>query len=128
MGCQTKIIPTVTLANNGVTYIFDSTAGLTQTPAATAGTKRGKYVGFRINGALACTTQDTTLRLDYLKTDGTWDTGVSSTTITAGAARTDFDFLPRSPDYRVVIVNSATGPDALYIQAYLVKGDRSAGV
>ena len=127
MSCQTKIIPTVTLANNGITYIFDSTAGLTQTPTSTAGTKRGKYAGYRINGNLDATTQDVTLRLDYLKSDGTWQTGVSSTTITAGTPA-DFDFLPRSPDYRALILNGAAGPSALFIQAYLVEGDRSAGV
>lgn len=121
-----KITPTVTLANNGITYIFDSTAGLTQTPAATAGTYRGRYAGNRIVGNLKPTTQDVTLRMDYLNTAGTWDTGISSTAVTAGNTQ-DFDLLPRSPDYRVVIVNGATGPSALYAEAAIVSGDRSAG-
>lgn len=124
---QTKIIPTVTLANNGVTYIFDSTAGLTRTPASTAGPVRGKFAGYRISGNVGSTDQNVTLRLDYLQTDGTWQTGVSSTTITAGTPQ-DFDFLPRAPEWRAVLVNGAAGPTTLFVDAYLVEGDRSAGV
>lgn len=122
-----KMTPTVTLANNGITYIWDSTCGTIGTPASTtAGAFRGRYPGRRVAGNCNATTQNVTLRLDYLKTDGSWLTGVSSTTVTAGTAQ-DFDFLARSPDYRVVIVNGATGPSALYIESYLVTGDRSAG-
>lgn len=122
----TAITPTVVLSNSGITYVYDSTCGLIVAPTSTAGPYRGRTPGLRVAGNCNSTTQNVTLRLDYLKTDGTWLTGVSSTAVTAGTAQ-DFDFLARSPDYRVVIVNGATGPSALYIQAYLVKGDRSAG-
>ena len=130
MSSATQIpTPTVSLANSAVSVVFDSTYGLhTGTPSTTVvGGLRGKFANQRICGVVQSTTQNVTIRLDYLSAAGTWITSASTQAVTAATAQ-PFDWLPVAADWRVVIVNGGTGPSALTLDGIqLVRGDRASG-
>lgn len=126
MSSAGNFTPTVTLANNGVTVVYDTTYGFGRATSTTVvGPFRSRRANHRCAGSVTCTDQNVTLRLDGLE-NGAWVTGISSTTVTAGNTQ-PFDFLSRHPDWRVVIVNGATGPTTLVVEAQLIRGDRSPG-
>lgn len=121
----TKVVVTTSVANSATSTIFNSTYGLTTATTATGvGDWRSRYAGYRVVGSVTTGNQAVTLRLSGLE-NGAWVT-IQDTTVAATNTQT-FDFLPRHPDYRVIIVNGATGPSTLVAEAYLVKDDRSAG-
>ena len=105
--------PTLSLSNDALNILFDSTRGFASTPSSTVvGNFRGRFPRKRLAGWIVCATQNVTLRLDYLTEAGAWVTGAKSQTVTAGTDQ-PFDWLPVSADYRLVILNGATGPSAL---------------
>lgn len=122
--------PTPVLTAATVNILFDSTAGLTNTPSASAaGPLRGMFNNTRISGMVECLTQDTTLRLDYLDSAGSWTagTGAKSSTVTAGTPA-PFDWLAVTGEWRLVLVCGGTGPSAIkYDGITLVRGDRASG-
>jgi|GEM_PF-5076783 len=120
--------PTPSVANNAVSVVFDSTRSFASAPSSTTvGDFRGRHPSTRIAGVALCTDQNVTLRLDYLKSDGTWVTGAKSQTCTAGTDQ-PIDWLASASDWRVVVANGATGPTALTLYGWhITKGDRASG-
>lgn len=129
-----KCSPTLPTANQHV-VIFDTTRGCeTIANAASAqapGDHRRVFAGYRVKGAVACTTQNVTLKLELMTNpagttaatafeEDTTATSSGSVTITAGTTSL-IDWLPRTGDYRVRVVAGATAPDALTITLMLVK-------
>lgn len=120
--------PAVVLTNNGVSPLFDSTYSFCTAPSPTVvGPFRGRRINVRISGVVTSTTQNVTIRLDYLDASGSWVTGATTSAVTAGTP-TPFDYLPIAADWRVVILNGATGPSALTAYGLkLINGDRASG-
>lgn len=128
MASSTSFTPAApSLSNNAVNVIFDSTRGFVETPSSTVvGSFRGRFASKRVAGIIASTTQNVTARLDCLKSDGTWETGVTSQTVTAGTPQ-PIDWLPPTADYRVIEVNGATGPSALTFSSFQLIDSRVSG-
>jgi len=120
--------PTPSVSNNAVSVIFDSTHGVDDLPrwSSTAGGKRGKFQRRRIHGFIDCTDQNVTVRLDYLKADGTWATSAKSDTVTAGTTYV-LDWLPLAADWRLVTVNGGTGPTTLTFSPFNLTRNPEAG-
>lgn len=111
--------PSVTLANNGVSVVFDTTysANTASWVSTAAGTLRNQFPRWRIIGWILCTDQNVTARLDYLTDAGAWSTGAKSQTCTAGTEQ-PISWLANSTDWRLVVVNGATGPTTLTLNGF----------
>lgn len=128
--------PTMSLSNNGTTYLFDTTAPVGVAPAASyttrghgvamassaVGPERQKYQGIsKIITSVYTTGQNVTLKLDTLL-DGAW-VNAYSVTVTAGTP------LERVWDVggvecRAYVENGATGPTTSASALKLVMNDR----
>lgn len=101
---------TPTLANDGVTIVFDNTVdGQSTIPRADT-----------VSGAIYCTTQNVTLRVQAL-IGGTLRV-VKTTTVTAGTPL-HFSEPLHAPRSRVDILNGATGPGSLDVTAKIIVQD-----
>jgi hypothetical protein len=119
--------PAVSLSNNATNLVFDTTySANTASWTTTASTLRNMFLRHRIAGFVDATTQNVTVRLDYLKADSTWITSVTTQTVTAGTTQ-PIDWLPGSADWRVVIVNGATGPSALVLSGWHLSNNPVSG-
>jgi hypothetical protein len=127
-GRATKFTPaTASLSNNAVSPIFDTTYSFIATPSATVvGAYRGRHARKRIVGWVVCATQNVTVRLDYLTEAGAWVTGAKSQTVTAGTDQ-PIDWLANSADWRLVILNGATGPSALTLNGFHLTNNPNPG-
>ena len=122
--------PTLPTANQYV-IMLDSTRGLNTAVAnaaslgATAGTKRGKWAGQRVDFVVNCTTQDVTVvRQGW---NGAWVTVASgSATVTAGTPL-PIGWMPETPDWRIYVLAGGTAPATLSIVGTLTGGDRASG-
>jgi hypothetical protein len=120
--------PAVSLSNNAVSVVFDTTySANTATWASTVvGPLRNQFPRWRIIGWIVCATQNVTARLDYLTDAGAWVTGAKSQTVTA-ATDQPIDWLASSTDWRLVIVNGATGPSALTLNGFHLTNNPNPG-
>jgi hypothetical protein len=119
--------PAVSLSNNAVNVVFDSTYGFIGVPSSTVvGPYRGRYSRVRIIGWIVCATQNVTARLDYLTAAGAWVTGAKSQAV-AAATDQPIDWVASSTDWRLVIVNGATGPSALTLNGFHLTNNPDSG-
>ena len=121
--CETvPLKPTLTVANNGVSYIFDMTVNGGESPGATPGSSRD-WMGGRLRGTVKAETQAVTVRF-YLLTDnasasGDWELDTNapgsggSLTVAAGSTQ-PFDWKINGIG-RADILNGATGPSDLTV-------------
>jgi hypothetical protein len=122
--------PTPVLTDSATNLIFDSTYAMSgRAPSTTVvGPNRGRFARYRIGGYISCSTQNVTLRLDYLTSAGAWDSSPAvSATVTAGTPL-PFDYLPIAADWRLVEVNGGTGPSALTFNGIFLSDNPNPGV
>ena len=136
-------LPTLSITNDAVNYLWDSTApigvapgasytnyghGLTAQKSTTLGPLRRQYPDLiAIQVQVSCTTQNVTLyyatALQSATTWTIWNGSGSGQTVTAGTPLEEtFDCW--GIESRVYITNGATGPDALAASLKLIIGDR----
>lgn len=123
---RTFFIPAVSVANNAVNVLVDSTNGfVSATPASLVpGPFRGRWANMGIKGTIAATGQNVTINLEALTgsagTSGDWEIESSGTvTVTAGTTYT-LRWCPTAPDFRLREVNGGTGPTTLVCRLELI--------
>ena len=128
MSCATKFTPpTPSVSNNALSPVFDSTRGFISAPSSTVvGDFRSRFTRHRIAGVCKSTDQNVTLRMDYLDSSGAWVTGAYSQTVTAGTPQ-PIDWLPVSADWRVIVLNGATGPTTLELYGWNITPNPESG-
>lgn len=123
---RTFFIPTVSVANNAVNVLVDSTNSLAvATPSSLVpGPYRGRWANMGVKGTVAATGQNVTLNLEVLTgsagTSSDWEIESSGTvTVTAGTTYS-FRWRPVAPDFRIREVNGAAGPTTLVCRLELI--------
>ncbi len=125
---------TVPPGNSGYVVLFDSTKGpanmswsaLTSNPAP--GTWRGMYKGASYRYTIKTTTESVTVDEQVLTGSGTtnaaWETQGAAGTFTVAAGTTAArNFLPLSPDHRILVTAGGTAPATLESQLEIVFSD-----
>lgn len=127
--CRTFFIPTVSVANNAVNVLVDSTNGfVTATPSTLVpGPYRGRWANMAVKGTISATGQNVTVNFESLTnsagTSADWEIEASGTvTVTAGTTYA-LRWRPVSPDFRLREVNGATGPTTLVCRLELVPNE-----
>lgn len=121
--------PTMSVANNGVTVIFNSTQGFGPVPSSTTvGEKRGAFLNWRLVWAHLVTDQNVTLNARKL-VNGAWvavttaDFPIALTsgdaTITASATTQTTKSWLVPWDFVLYYTNGATGPTVHAFDGYL---------
>lgn len=119
-----KLCPAVTLANSGTTYVYDSTSTHETGYTAAPGTQRGKRVGYALKGSIKVGNQAVTLKFQMLSgnagTSADWEDESGGAIALTASTTYPFVWRPQGTDYRCIIVNGGTGPDALVVSVALI--------
>lgn len=120
-----RFIPATTIANDGVTVVFNTTWGLAKVASSTTlGDKRGRYNGYR-------------LLIDHIKVgnqavtisfkkyvDGAWVADLDAplpdgTSLTASTTYQSMNWYLEGGERQCYITNGGTGPDDLDVECML---------